>query len=423
MALYHHDSRDYNVAASEAAKHARAKIEEKIELGRQQGANVIKHVMDVVPQDKIVHTRKLGFDIFDIAELSDERRGKLSFWDPARRRKDDPKFKSVEVGGIEYEIASDSRPVLALKTEKGEAAVHPHALRQMADKLGMSVQYMNKLFHCDPKDEEWRHALLLHNFTELASHTPKGTKNLVRLIHGAYTPHGAPEVRGFLSDKYRRLDSRPILDAFIGACRNRGAEPFEGVVSDTRVELKALLPYVFEPVPNEVCAIGVQFMNSDFGAGKLSIRVFMLRLWCTNKAITDEELGKVHLGSRLHQDIEFSERTYKLDTQANASAVKDIVNDLLGPQKVDERLNLIKLANEKQIKSFTSIASLAKALTKEEYEAVKAAYESEDEYNLPPGKTAWRLSNALSWVAHKAEGSARRQELGQLAGDWLTKAA
>jgi hypothetical protein len=56
------------------------------------------------------------------------------------------------------------------------------------------------------------------------------------------------EVRGVLSDMYRRLDSRPILDAFAGACREIGVVPVEGVGGDLRFCLRAVLPVARVPM-------------------------------------------------------------------------------------------------------------------------------------------------------------------------------
>jgi hypothetical protein len=57
------------------------------------------------------------------------------------------------------------------------------------------------------------------------------------------------EVRGFLSDQYRRLDPRPIIEAFVTGVMKLGALPFKGYVSDTKVCIQAIVPDVFEAIP------------------------------------------------------------------------------------------------------------------------------------------------------------------------------
>jgi len=75
------------------------------------------------------------------------------------------------------------------------------------------------------------------------------------------------------------------------------------------------MPEVYEPVPGEVVAYGLFLENSDFGNGALSVRAFLLRIWCTNLAITQEEMRQVHLGKRLDESMIYSERTYGLDAK------------------------------------------------------------------------------------------------------------
>jgi hypothetical protein len=109
----------------------------------------------------------------------------------------------------------------------------------------------------------------------------------------------------------------------------------EGGGGDLRLCLRAVLPVVFRPGGEEIIAFEIEISNSDFGAGALSVRCFCLRVWCTNYARLDEELRKVHLGRRLDDSIEFSEQTYRLDTEAMSSAVHDIVRSSMSPAKVN----------------------------------------------------------------------------------------
>ncbi|HMH12634.1 MAG TPA: hypothetical protein VK578_05960 [Edaphobacter sp.] len=52
------------------------------------------------------------------------------------------------------------------------------------------------------------------------------------------------------------------------------------------------MPEVYEPVPGEMVAYGLSLENSDFGNGALSIRAYLLRIWCTNLAITQALAGR-----------------------------------------------------------------------------------------------------------------------------------
>jgi hypothetical protein len=283
--------------------------------------------------------------------------------------------------------------------------LHRHALQQIAGRADVPGAYLSELAHGAPWQVEMAAEVLNRSFF----HGHKGERALVRSVTG--------QVRGFLSDRYRRLDSRPLLETFAATCQEVGAVPIEGTVSDVRVAMKALLPTVFEPVPGEALCLGVEWGNSDFGAAKHSVRAFIYRLWCLNGATMEDALSQVHLGGRLSDDIAFSKRTYELDTKASISALKDVVKGTLGPAKVEALLNGIKAAHEKKVDWKGMKTKLAKKLLANEIKAIEAAYESEDVVMLPEGQNVWRVSNAISWIAGKTEDADRKLELQRLAGE------
>ena len=193
--------------------------------------------------------------------------------------------------------------------------------------------------------------------------------------------------------------------------------PIDGHATDTRVAVKAILPYVFEPVPGEALAIGVEWGNSDFGCGKHATRAFLFRLWCLNGATMEDALAQVHLGGKIGDDVELSQRTYELDTRTQVSALRDVVRGVLAPAKVDTLLAAIKQAHEKQVEWRNVGPALAKKLLKGELAEAKAMFEGDDVVNLPPVKSMWRASNAISWIAGKTEDVDRKLELQRLAGE------
>jgi hypothetical protein len=225
------------------------------------------------------------------------------------------------------------------------------------------------------------------------------------------------EIRGFLSDSYRRMDSRPIMLAFVEGVQKYGAVPIDGFALDTHVQLQVVLPHVFEPVDHEVMVIGAAFGNSDFGRGSISVRTLITRVWCTNRAIGSEDLRKIHLGARMDENLVLSQRTYELDTKTMASAVKDIVDFTLSPGNVNKILEGVKKANEEKIEARGMMTFLKKYLRKGEVKDVVEAFASPEIEMLPAGQTKWRMSNAISWIANtKIEDDSRRLELMRVAG-------
>jgi len=374
MALFHHSNQNYLDAASEAAKHARAKFEALIENGQQQGSQVINQVMSVQPDDYLVRPAHMEFRPADNGVVVD-----------MRTNGDTQQFN-----------------------------IHSHALGQIMEKSASknpNKGYVDFLM----AQGVWGPELLADILNKTYKNFNPDRKFLTRVVDG--------EIRGFLSDRYRRMDSRPILDAFVGACQKIGAVPCQGHALSTKVALKAMLPTIYEPVENEVTCFGAEFSNSDFGAGRLSISVFALRLWCTNFATTCDSFKKVHLGRRLQEGVSFSQETYDLDTKTLASAVTDMVAGELTEDKIDQNIRLLKAASLEKVDIRKSLKELQKVskITKGELEKAEEALIERDPEKLPPGNTVYTLSNCLSWLGNQAEKGERQLELQKMAGHVLEK--
>lgn len=374
--MIHHSQENYKVAASKAAKHGREKMQAIIEKGQANAMAVLAQVSNQVPKDSITTAKAVTI----LSPLWTEEA---------------PGRYSMQLRGRE------------------SVPVHEHALAQIADKAGFNNKFLSDLRELKtPKDDPWNQELIAHNFNQLLMHSD--SRHLVRIVE----EKGQDEVRGFLSDRYRRLDSRPLLDSFMGACQDIGAVPVDGYALDTRVRLRAILPYVFEPVENEVMLFGAEWKNSDFGNGGHGVSLFNIRVMCTNMATTDEVLRQVHIGKRLDDNILYSRQTYELDTKANASALKDIVWNTLSPDRVNGYLEQIRIAAEDEIEGKDVGRILKNKLTKSEAEKVSELFNGPDVINMPAGSSTYRLSNAISFFAQNEKISRnRRLDLEQIAGE------
>ncbi|MDP9036538.1 MAG: hypothetical protein M3O50_17185 [Myxococcota bacterium] len=131
-------------------------------------------------------------------------------------------------------------------------------------------------------------------------------------------------------------------------------------------------------------AYGGEWSNSDFGNGVHSFRTFVLRVICLNGMTGENVLKQVHLGTRLHEDLELSDRTYRLDTAASASMLRDIVRRTFR-NGAETLARAIRAAHERS----TSVAQLIKgtrSLPKNVQNSITAAFESPDVINLPAGE-------------------------------------
>jgi hypothetical protein len=375
--MIHHDSRPYEVAVSDSAKKFQVKIEEMIHSSVQRVQRVIEQVENDVPEDMIVKGYSLRFN-----GENDTLKIIVSV----------PKNKPV---------AYDEASVI----NETSYTIHKHALNQLSDRV--KVKNFRTVVNELSERGAWGKELIAHNLNEIYHHLD-GERFLLRQVRG--------EMRGFLSDQFRRLDSRPLLEAFVTAIRRFNARPVDGFALQTKMNVRAILPYVFEPFPGEIMAFGAQLTDSDFGDSKLSMSGFVLRMWCTNLATTEDVLTQVHLGRRLSDAVQFSDRTMQLDTQAMASAINDVASHVLAPAAVNKYLDLVRKANEEKIEPTQINAWAKKNLTKAETEKAVDKFSSADVVTLPPGQTRWRWSNALSWLANETLDEHRKLELQEFAG-------
>ncbi len=381
--MYHHDGRDYRVAASVAAAKGRIKLEELVQRGKNSTEGVIAAIQSQAIRDKVAPANRIRL-----------------IWDE-------------EAGNYRLATVTNEDHGYSYTQGRDDAVLHPHALDQVFEKAGVPKDFVNRL-EKEAGKLEWGKKLIEDCVNTILANRPKD-RHLIRTDDAA-----GGRIKGFLSDKFRRLDCRPMLDAFLGACVDIGLAPYEGVMSDTKCRVRAVLPHIFEPIPDEIMVFGVEFGNSDYGDGGVSLNVTCTRVWCTNLAVTEKSMRQVHLGPRLPDDIEMSEDTMRKDTAAIAGTVRDVVKGVLAPKRIDQTLELIKSASEKEIRSTDGIDKILSRLGKAEVEKVKAIYNSPDVVNLPAGQSYYRLSNALTWFAQYPEvGTDRKMELQDEAGKLL----
>jgi hypothetical protein len=333
-----------------------AKLEALVKQGTQNAVQVIDHVMKNQPADHIKKASELVF---------------------------------VGNGGLRVGFNDQ------------EFGVHRNALSQIAESASVPTKFIDSL-----SGEDWGRALIAKNINEIFAH--RGTKrHLLRTLNG--------EVRGFLSDSYRRLDSRPLVEAFITGVQKLGALPYKGDIMDTKINIAAIVPDVYE-VAGEVLAFVMNFENSDFGNGAVSVRCGLVRIWCDNLHVFEETLRQIHLGKRLSDDILYSRQTYELDTQTTVSALSDLINSQMNREGIQKRLEFVKLAAAKEVDPTSVQKMLKDALGTIRAQEVIDVYKSADIENVPAGNTVWRMANSLSWIANKEKDGEKRLELVKLAG-------
>jgi hypothetical protein len=354
----------------------RSILDKKIAEGAAQAGRVIETIFNDVPTDQIVRAASV-------------------VWKPT------DKGIAVNVGDSSL-VPSD------------------HALNQVAERAGVPAIYVRQLVKGEvpsgevhegvlegtDSDRDWKRELAADILTRHYSHG-NGRRVLVRSVRG--------QLRGWLSDKFRRLDDRPLVEALVEEAQALGAIPIDGVATETRTAIKVILPTIEEPVPGEFLVYGGEHSNSNYGNGTHSFRLFGLRVACLNGMTRENLFKQIHLGGKLSDDIVFSQKTYELDTAASVSALRDIVRHGLGPAGRQSLTEKIQAANAQQFSKAKLLAAV-KNVPKAQQKTIVDAYESEDVINLPAGQTAWRASNAVSWVARHTKDAEAKLDLERVAG-------
>jgi hypothetical protein len=238
-----------------------------------------------------------------------------------------------------------------------------------------------------------------------------------------------PEVRAFLSDSYRRLDSEMIFGTHIDEVFQNGGQLSDGYMDDTRIMVESMLPQPIEVSTEKngiiYLAFGVRIDTSDYGVKALELRQFIMQGICLNGMVRQSVLRQIHLGARLPENMALSQKTYELDSMTTASAIRDLTKDLYGASAIKERMLEIKAATDQTIDPVKELTGLFRAgkLFKSEMESVGELLMRNDPMDgLQGDATLWKLTQGITRYANQEDVSAiRRMELQEIAGDLFNR--
>jgi hypothetical protein len=290
-------------------------------------------------------------------------------------------------------------------------SIHENALNQMAYKLNVPVGYLKDLV----KGSDWQKTL---GQTILQTHSNNSTreKAMLRTVEG--------QVRGFVSDRYRRLNTMQIFMAFLQAAEATGSVLVDAHSGETKGFLEVINPHIIEfdtPLNGRnYMVIGARIRNSDFGDGALEVYVFSIMVKCMNGLTGESKIKERHLGSVIPDDIKISDETYRLDTEAKASLVGDVMRQIYLPETSESLIAKIKGASAKEIDLVKEVTLLPKVgLTMAETELVgRVLMENNPVNGLQGGSTLWKLVNGLTAVARESTPE-RKRELELIAGSMI----
>lgn len=293
--------------------------------------------------------------------------------------------------------------------------LHKHPVGQLAERLAIPGQYLKSLVFGND-EQRFLAAIILNKHSEWTNRN----RVLIRTV--------GEEVRGVLSDKYRRLNSHRIVAGFLEEAINQGAALADGHFTDTKLFVETLLPKpIIFPTPKNgdvAIAYGARLSTSDYGDGALDMRVFMMQGACLNGMVRESVVREVHLGKRLPESLEFSERTYELDTQATTSAIRDCTQNLFNVSQIEKSMREIQAASAEEVDIVKELRNLQKNnLTKNEAEKVQAVLlENRPDDGITGESTLWKLVQGITAVSREMEPE-RQRELQEIGGRLMDRVA
>lgn len=303
---------------------------------------------------------------------------------------------------------------LRMDMPDGQFTLHDNAIGQLADRMGIPQRYLRGLASGEP----WAKQLAATLLNEHSGWTQR-SRVLVRTV--------GKQVRGVLSDRYRRLNSVEILTAFVQEAAQQGAVISDAYMNDTKIWAETILPTPLTvPTANNgdvVIFAGARFSTSDYGDGAVDMRAFLLNGACLNGMVRESVMKQVHLGSKLPDNLQLSQQTYELDTKTTVSAVRDLTKGLFSKDNLMKKAIEIQGASEMEVDFEHELKRLTRdggLLKQEGKEVEKILMRNDPEDGVQGGATLWKLTQAIT--AHARELSPERsRELHELSGQLLNR--
>lgn len=303
---------------------------------------------------------------------------------------------------------------LKMNMPDGQFSLHANAIGQLADRMGIPQRYLRTL----AGGAEWQIALAATMLNEHSGWTQR-SRVLVRTV--------GTQVRGVLSDSYRRLNSVEILTAFVQEAAQQGAVISDAYMNDTKVWAETILPQplVIPTAKNGDVIIfaGARFSTSDYGDGAVDMRSFLLNGACLNGMVRESVMKQVHLGSKLPDNLRLSQETYELDTKTTVSAVRDLTSGLFSRDTLMQKAYEIQGASEMEVDLGRELNNLTKnghLLKQEGQEVQKILMRNDPEDGVQGAATLWKLTQAIT--AHARELTPERsRELHEISGSLMNR--
>ena len=217
---------------------------------------------------------------------------------------------------------------------------------QVAGFTGIPTQYFRRL-------ESENAGLLVNNINHGLRVAEKDKpKRMLR----TYTEGGTPLLRGFMSDKFFRLDNFDMFEAVYPIFEKHGLSIVSSELTDRKMYLKVLSPSLKTDLTKagDTVQFGMVISNSDVGAGSARVEPLLYRLVCKNGVISNAALTKYHIGKSASESAAYelySDATKNMDAKAFFMKVVDLIEGSLRKDVFEAEVEKIKASMDDTIKS------------------------------------------------------------------------
>lgn len=244
-----------------------------------------------------------------------------------------------------------------------------------------------------------------------------------RLVRTALDEDARPQVRAFLSDRFRPLDNAQLLEAVLPQLAAQGTRIVSCELTERRLYVKAVSERTTAEVKvGDTVQAGIVVTNSEVGFGALAIQPLIYTLRCTNGMIVEDATLRQHHVGRRHgdpgeADIQhlLSDETRQADDQAFFLKVRDVAKAALDVELFQRQVERLRAAAGSPITSanlerVVEVTAKRFALTDAEGAGVLA-------HLIRGGDLSrWGLSSAITRHSQDVEDYDRATDLERIGG-------
>ena len=303
-----------------------------------------------------------------------------------------------------------------MQIQDAEYTMHPHAVVQTGERLGINSTYIKDLAN---SSLDWKRELISHDLNTFVANTERN-RVLVRTV--------GSEVRGVLTDAYKRINSAELYKTFIEATQNLDMQVIDAHYDGLQGYLESVYPKVFSVATprngDMYFGFGARMRNSDFGVAPYELSLFAFQVVCYNGMQKMSAIKEVHLGRRLPEDLRLADDTLIADTRARNLIARDAIRSIMSPKAIEQTMAQIQQASDIVIDVDGKLKEISKSgkMDKGEIETLKRVItNNKPEDGVQGENTLLKLSQAIGRVGVISKDEARKRELDALAYNLMVK--